>query len=199
MVKDMKIGEAQQIYREQVKAYQEQKSAVSKQLNTLRSRMEASPAAQEKYGQEAATLELTLNALDEKQKEYQDYLSKLADQYCAYWNAAAAEQQKDAAEEYAVDMGKIMEVARRIMKGGIVPAADEKKLMEFSFDMYQMAKNIGALAKREKQEKYKSLWGEEEEKKYDDPQEVAENAEASGVGPEIVDVADTMAAAAPGE
>lgn len=193
MVKDMKIGEAQQIYREQVKAYQEQKSAVSKQLKTLRSRMEASPEGQEKYGEEAATLELTLNALNDKQKEYQDYLSKLADQYCAYWNAAASEQQKDAAEKYAVDMGKIMEVARRIMKGGIVPASDEKKLMEFSFDMYQMAKNIGALAKREKHEKYKSLWGEEEEKQYDDPQEAAENAEASGPAPEIVDVADTMA------
>ena len=193
----MKIGEAQQIYREQVKAYQEQKSAVSKQLKTLRSRMEGSPAAQEKYGEEAATLELTLNALNDKQKEYQDYLSKLADQYCAYWNAAASEQQKDAAAEHAADMGKILLVAHRIMKGDIVPFSDERKLMEFSMDMYQIAKNVGAMAQREKREKHKSLWEEEEEKQYDDPQEVAENAEASGTAPEIVDVADTMASAAP--
>ena len=48
-----------------------------------------------------------------------------------------ADQQADAAAEYAEDMGKMMEVARRIMKGGIVPASDEKKLMEFSFEMYQ--------------------------------------------------------------
>ncbi len=195
-VMDMKIGEAQQIYREQVRAYQEQKLAVSKQLQTVRSRMEASEGGQKQYGSEAAVLELTLEALDEKQSEYQDYLSELADQYCAYWNAAAAEQQADAAEEYAEDMGKILEVARRIMKGGIVPASDEKKLMEFSMEMYQTAKNIGAMVRRQKREKYDSLWKDEEEKQYADPQEAAENGEAASQGPEIVDVADTMASVA---
>lgn len=189
----MKIGEAQKIYREQVSEYQRQKVILSKQLKDIQSRMKASPDNQKQYASEAATLELTLNALDEKQTEYQDYLSKLADQYCAYWNAAATEQQADAMEEYAADMGKILEVARRIMKGGIVPAADEKKLMEFSFEMYQTAKNIGALARREKKEKYDTLWGDEEEKEYDDPREAAENAPVSSTGPEIVDVADTMA------
>ena len=192
----MKIGEAQQLYREQVKAYQTQKSAVAKQLEQVRSRMERYPDGQEKYGSEAATLELTLNKLDEKQQEYQDYLSELAEQYCAYWNAAAAEQQKDAAQKYAADLGKVMEVARRIMKGAIVPASDEKKLMEFSFEMYQTAKNIGSMVQREKREKYKSLWKDEEEKQYDDPQEVAENAEAPSAGPEIVDVSETMTSVA---
>lgn len=192
----MKIGEAQQLYREQVKAYQTQKSEVVKQLEQVRSRMERYPDGQEKYGSEAATLELTLNKLDEKQQEYQDYLSKLAEQYCAYWNAAAAEQQKDAAQKYASDLGKVMEVARRIMKGAIVPASDEKKLMEFSFEMYQTAKNIGSMVQREKREKYKSLWKDEEEKQYDDPQEVAENAEAPSAGPEIVDVSETIASVA---
>ena len=192
----MKIGEAQQLYRDQVKAYQTQKSAVAKQLEQVRSRMERYPDGQEKYGSEAATLELTLNKLDEKQQEYQDYLSKLAEQYCAYWNAAAAEQQKDAAQKYASDLGKVMEVARRIMKGAIVPASDEKKLMEFSFEMYQTAKNIGSMVQREKREKYKSLWKDEEEKQDDDPQEVAENAEAPSAGPEIVDVSETIASVA---
>ncbi|MCH5280824.1 MAG: hypothetical protein J1E61_05085 [Lachnospiraceae bacterium] len=188
----MKIGEAQQIYREQIKAYQAEKSAISKQLKTIRSRMESSPDGQELYGSEAATLELTLNALDEKQKEYQDYLSELADQYCAYWNATVAEQQGDAAKEWAEDMGKIIEVARRIMRGATVPASDEKRLMEFSMEMYQTAKSVGAMVQREKKEKYDTLWEEKEEKEYDDPQEVAENAEAGSEGPEIVDVADTM-------
>ena len=192
----MKIGEAQQLYREQVKEYRTQKSAISKQLENLHSKMEASPEGQEKYGSEAATLELTLDALDEKQKEYQDYLNRLADQYCAYWNATVAEQQKDAAAEYTAELGKIMEVARRLMKGSIVPASDERKLMEYSMDLYQAAKNIGAIIQREKREKYKSLWGEEEEKEYDDPREVAENAEASGAAPEVVPVEDTMASIA---
>ena len=192
----MKIGEAKQLYREQVKSYQTQKSAVAKQLEQVRSRMERYPEGQEKYGSEAATLELTLNKLDEKQQEYQDYLSQLAEQYCAYWNAAAAEQQKDAAQKYASDLGKVLEVARRIMKGAIVPASDEKKLMEYSFEMYQTAKNIGSMVQREKREKYKSLWKDEEEKQYDDPQEVAENAEAPSAGPEIVDVSETIASVA---
>lgn len=189
----MKIGEAQQIYREQVKAYQAQKAVLSKQLQNVQSRVEHMPGGQEQYGEEAAVLELSIEALNEKQTAYQDYLNKLAEQYCACWNATVADQQADAAKEYAIDMGKIMEVARRIMKGGIVPASDEKKLMEFDYELYIAAKNIGAMARHEKKEKYKSLWKDEEEKEYDDPQEVAENAEAATQGPEIVDVADTMA------
>lgn len=195
----MKIGEAQQIYREQVREYQAQKLSVSKQLTDIRSRMEASPNDQKQYGSEAAVLELTLGSLNEKQTEYQDYLSELAEQYCAYWNRTVAEQQADAAEEYAVEMSKIMEVARRIMKGGIVPAADERKLMEFSVEMYQTAKSVGAMVQRQKKEKYDSLWGDEEEKEYDDPMEVAENAEVASTGPEIVDAADTIASVCPEE
>jgi len=192
----MKIGEAQQIYREQIQAYQDQKIAISKKLKDVRSKATSSLKGQEQYRAEADSLELTLTALDEKQTEYQDYLNKLSEQYCAYWNVTIAEQQADAAEEYAVDMAKILEVARRIMKGGIVPATDEKKLMEFSMEMYQMAKNIGSMVQREKKEKYKTLWEEEEEKgekEYNDPQEVAENAEAASGAPEIVEVAETIA------
>lgn len=165
----------------------------------MKKRMKYSPDTKEKDESEAATLELTLDALDEKQEEYQEYLNKLADQYCAYWNAAVAEQQKDASEEYAEDMAKLMEVARRIMKGSIVPASDERKLMEFSMDLYQVAKNIGAMVQRQKREKYDSLWGDEEEKEYEDPKEAAENADAGPGAPEIVDVSDTVTAAAPAE
>ena len=60
-------------------------------------------------------------------------------------------------------MSKAMEVARRIMKGGIVPAKDEKKLMEFSMELYQAAKNIGSMVQQREREKYKSLWKDEEE------------------------------------
>lgn len=194
----MKIGEAQQMYRQQVNSYRQQRTVLAKQLEDVRTRMQHIPGdkeANEKYESEAATLQLTLDALDEKESEYQEYLDKLAEKYCAYWNAEAAQQQKDAGKEYAAEMGKIMEVARRIMKGSIVPASDEKKLMEFSMDMYQVVKNIGAMARREKKEKYDSLWGDEEKKEYDDPKEAAENADAGPDGPEIVDVSDTIAAA----
>ena len=119
-------------------------------------------------------------------------MNKLMEQWAATANMVSSEQQGDAMEEYVEDLGKIMEVARRLMKGGIVPAADEKKLMEYSMEMYQAAKNIGAMAKEK--EEYDSLWEDEEEKKeYDDPGEVADNTETFAAGPEIVDVADTIA------
>lgn len=193
----MKIGEAQQIYREQVKAYQEQKSALSKRLKTVQSRMETAQnsADKELFGKDAAILELSIKELNDKQKEYQDYLSELTDQYCAYWNATVAEQQADAYKEYGEEMGKIMEVARRIMKGATVPQSDEKKLMDFSYELYQAAKTVGEMVKRqkEKDEEYDTLWGKKEEKEYDDPQEVAENATVASDGPALVSPEDTLA------
>ncbi|MCI9338552.1 MAG: hypothetical protein HFH93_13630 [Lachnospiraceae bacterium] len=194
----MKIGEAQAIYRDQVRAYQKEKSSISKQLQDLRKRMEHLPEGKERFEAEAATLELTLEALDEKQDEYQEYLDQLTETYCAYWNAAVDEQQKDASAEYAADMAKIMEVARRIMRGAIVPAADEKKLMEYSEEMYQTAKSVGAMVRRQKKEKYDSLWGDEEKKEYDDPREAAENAHVPSEGPAVVSVEQTVASVGAG-
>lgn len=198
-VSHMKIGEAQQKYRAQVRSYREQRSALSKQLEDVRTKLQYLPddkEHREKFESEAASLQLTMDALDEKQSEYEKYLEQLSEKYCAYWNATVAEQQKDASKEYAADVAKVMEVARRLMKGAIVPASDEKKLMDFSMDMYQVAKNVGAMARLEKREKYDSLWEDDEEKKeYDDPRETAENADAGAGAPEIVDVADTMASA----
>jgi hypothetical protein len=64
--------------------------------------------------------------------------------------------------------------------------------MEFSSELYQAAKNIGAMAKREKKEKYDSLWGDEEKKENEDPMEAADNMEATSGAPEIVSVEDTV-------
>lgn len=193
----MKIGEAQQIYREQIQAYRTQKAALSKQLQDTRSKMEASSDkdAKEKFGKDAAVLELSIDALNSQQDKYQDYMDELAEQYGAYWDMTVAEQQADAAKEYGEEMGKLMEVARRLMKGGIVPASDEKKLMEFDYELYQMAKSIGAMVRQQEKEEYDSLWGDEEKKEYDDPMEVAENAETSAEGPEIVDAQTVIAEA----
>ena len=53
------------------------------------------------------------------------------------------------------------------------------------------------MVRRQKREKHKSLWGDEEEKDYADPREAAENAQAPGDGPAVVDVAETMASVTP--
>lgn len=188
----MKIGEAKQIYGGQIREYQEQKLLLSKQKRELEKKIEATENGRNWFADEAATLELTIDAVNKKQTEYQDYMSALTEQWAAKANMVSAEQQGEAMEEYVEDLGKIMEVARRIMKGGIVPASDEKKLMEYSMELYQSAKSIGAMVRNKDKEEYDSLWKDEEEKSYEDPMEVADNTEAFSDGPEIVDVADIM-------
>ncbi len=190
----MKITEARQIYNAQIKAYREQQGALSKKKQELEEKMSLVEDGKTIYANEAATVELTMKAVDEKQAEYKEYMEKLAEQWAATANMVSTKQQGEAMEDYMEDLAKIMEVARRLMKGAIVPATDEKKLMEYSMEMYQAAKNMGAMVKQREKEEYDSLWDEEkEEKKYEDPMETADNTEAFTEGPEIVDVADTMA------
>jgi hypothetical protein len=190
----MKIGEARQLYSSQIKSYREQHVTLMNQKQKLEQKINATVDGKTVYANEAAILELTIKAVDEKQNEYKDYMEKLMEQWSATANMVSSEQQGEAVEEYTEELGKIMEVARRIMKGGVVPPNDEKKLMEFSMEMYQAAKNIGAMVKQREKEEYESLWDEDEEQPMaEDPMEAADNTEAFAEGPTIVEVADTVA------
>ena len=191
----MKISEARSLYNTQIKAYREQQVILYKQKKELEDKMNAVPGGKNLYANEAATLELTIKAVDEKQNENKVYMEKLLTQWSLTANMESARQQGEAMEEYAVDLSKIMEVARRLMKGGIVPAEDEKRLMEYSMELYQAAKNIGAMVKQREKEKYDSLWEDEEEKNEEtvDPMEMADNAEAISGAPTVVSVSDIMA------
>lgn len=192
----MKIAEARQLYSGQINAYNEQHMALTAQKQELEKKMNSVENGKVIYANEAATLELTMQAVEEKQSEYQKYMDKLMEQWTCTVNMAAAQQQGEAMAEYAEDLGKIMEVARRIMKGGIVPAADEKKLMDYSMEMYQAAKNMGIMARQKDREEYDSLWEEDEEGiECEDTVELADNTEAFAAGPELIEAADTVAAA----
>lgn len=194
----MKVAEARSTYSAQLRSYNEQKFKLAKQKQELDEKIKTTENGSVIYANEAATLELVYNAVEEKQNEYQEYMDQLMGQWNAKFNEVASKQQADAAKEYGEEMGKLITVARRIMHGDIVPQSDEKKLMEFDRDLYQMAKNIGMLAKMKDKKEYDSLW-DEEKKEYEDPMEAANEEEAFASGPEIVSVEDTMAAAAPGE
>ena len=52
-----------------------------------------------------------------------------------------------------------------------------------------MAKNMAAINMNKEHEEWDSLWGEEEEKEYEDPKEAAENAETNVGMPEGVEAA----------
>ncbi len=190
----MTIKEVRQTYGTQIKSYHEQQIALQKQKKELERKINTTPDGKNVYANEAAVLELTIQAVDEKQNEYRDYMEKLTEQWAAAANMEVAKQQGEAMEEYAIDMGKIMEVARRLMKGAIVPATDEKKLMEYSMELYQAAKNIGALVRQKEKEEYESLWDEKEApEEVADPMEVADNTAAFAEGPEIVEVSEVVA------
>lgn len=194
----MKAGEARGIYSSVLKSYNEQKFKLGKKRNELKDRMKNTPDGEKLYADEAATLELQYNAVAEKQDEYQAYVDQLMEQWNGKFESVSAKQQAESAKEYGEELGKIMAVAQRIMHGDIVPAQDEKKLMEFDKDLYMMAKNIGMLTKLEKRKKYDSLWDDEEKKEREDPMEAADAEEAFADGPEVVSVESVMEAAGGG-
>lgn len=190
----MKIGEAQSTYSAQLRAYNATKNDLFAKKQALDEKIKTTENGAVVYQNEAATLELQYNAIDEKRQEYQDYMDKLLEQKTAVWNMQAANQQADAMAEGAKEQGKIMEVARRIMHGDKVPPKDEKKLMEYDYKLYAMAKNAGAMRELEKNRKeHKSLWEDEEKKEVPDIEGTTNDTEAFADGPEVVSVADTMA------
>ena len=108
------------------------------------------------------------------------------------FNGEAARQSAEAAAEYGKEIAKIMEVYRRIASGGKVPAGDEQKLMDYSYELYSAAKTA-ALTAQKNDDEYDSLWEEEEEDTGEEksPQEIADETEIA-----VSDPADVAAAAA---
>ena len=175
----MRLIEAQQAYRAQRQDIIDQRKELLKRQKALERKMNTTVNGQELFAEEAATLELSINANKEKFDENMKVLDKLAEQEAVVWNAEVSRQQADAMEDAAIEEAKIMEVARRISRGGRVPATDEKKLMEYSMELYMAAKNAAMLVELEKKrEKYDSLWKDEDEEQVEyDPQGKAENSE----------------------
>jgi hypothetical protein len=196
----MKIGDARNLYSTQLHAFWNQKVSLAKQKKELEQKMKANPGAKEQYAEEAATLELSYDAVTKKYDEYHNFMEQIMEMHTAYFNAEASKQQGEALEEAAVDLAKIMEVARRIAKGAKVPSSDERKLMEYSMELYMSCKNMAVLNELKEKEEYESLWGDEEEDNNNpDPNDVANNAEVNFDAPEIVDAGDVMASAGEGE
>lgn len=193
----MTVGEARQAYSMQLKSYNVQKCKLAQQKSDLEMKIKTTENGSVIFANEAAALELTYNAVAEKQNEYQNYMDQLMEQWDMKFNEIATQQKVEAEKEGFEDLARIMTVARRLMHGDIVPQSDEKKLMEYDSDLYQMAKNAQMMAQiREKdRKKHESLWEDEEKKEQVDAMEEAEGQEAFAAGPEIVAVEDTMAAA----
>ena len=181
----MTIGEARNAYYQQYKKF----SQAAHEKHVLKEEAEKNarlfPLEADKYNEEAATLELSFNKLDKKAKEYLDYQSKIIEMECAYVNMESAKRQGEAMAESGAEEMKIMETARRIMRGDIVPPQDEEKLMKFNFKLYMAAKNMAIMAKEH--EKDDSLWDDEESpsEELEDPIEMADSQPAPEGGPSL--------------
>ena len=141
-------------------------------------------------------LELSYNAVTEKYEEYKGFMAKIMEMHSCIANAESAKQQGEAMKEYGIEMSKLLEVARRIAKGAIVPAKDEQKLMDYSMELYMSAKNMAMLNKLKEKEECDSLWEDEEKpEERESAMDIADSKEITFDAPELVDVADVMPAA----
>ena len=182
----MKLGEVIPKYREYRQVLVDQTRNLAKQRDEAKKKFELT--GDKKYEDEAATLQLSVEASDEEFKKNQEVLDGLMEQYTAAWNAEVARQQSDPETGYAATMGKIMTTAMRMSRGDNVPYTDEKKLQEANDKLYAAAKQAQAMMRQMKNHKakdYDSLW-DKEGGEYD-PEAAAENAEAAGELPEIPD------------
>lgn len=195
----MKIGEAQRAYQAQRSALVQQRKKLLEQKQALEKKTSAVENGREIYADEAAKLELSLDTVEQRFDENGRVLEYLAGESALAWNAEVARQQRDTAQDYGEDMAKIMEVARRIAKGDKVPGTDEKKLMDYSMELYLSAKDMAMMNKERKRKEHDSLWEEEEEKTAYDPEGKAADAETSVSPPDMspvegVDTGETESA-----
>lgn len=185
MVTGMKISEATSMYRAQLaqqrgqrKQLLEQKKKLEKEAG-IDQKNEAGVTLElsEEYQKRMQELQGKIEVLYDEIKQNEKGLDKITETEVGIFNAENSKQQADAMKKYAEDMAKCLEIARRISNGDKVPATDEKKLMDFNMEIYMAAKNMAVMNMDKKHKEYDSLWGEEEEKEYADPQEVASNSE----------------------
>lgn len=165
----MKIGNQTHFYKnENIDPYMQQSNArKSVQLNDYSQLLTA--VNKGTLTVDGVTLELSdevraaIKAADEQRFKDSE---KLIEFNTAVHNMHVSEQQGDAMKGEMERQARALEIARRISKGGRVPIQDEKLLMEYSDELYKMAKQAAMMAKEH--EEYETLLKEEEEpKEYD--------------------------------
>lgn len=205
----MKIAEARRAYATQLSVQRGQRAQLLKQKekleqektnrlsvtgetggNGVSSDTGVSLELSDEYLQRFTELQERIDTLTDQIKKNEKSLDDVIEMEVGIANSEVAKQQGDAMEEAAEDMAKCLEIARRISRGDKVPAQDEKKLMDFNMEIYQIAKNMAVMNMNKKHKEWESLWEDEEEKQeYADPMETAANTEIDIAMPEEMDAA----------
>ncbi len=109
-------------------------------------------------GLQAKEIEESVMAAEEQEKNYSD--KEDADNSLFESMMEQLEASKEEKEGFK-DIAKLLEIARRIARGDRVPPKDEKKLMEYNINLYQMAKSAATLHANMKHKKHKSMFDDE--------------------------------------
>lgn len=184
----MKIVDAKRAYSAQLDVLQTQRRALRKALEE----QEKSGVSGQNFDRVELSGELRL--LDAQYEAVHSGMESIIARENAIYNAETAKRQSEAVADAFGDFAKILEVYRRIASGGTVPAADERKLMEYSSELYMAAKNMALLKDREGED-YDSLWEDEEAPGEEaSASEIAENTEIAVSAPAdaAADTADTV-------
>ena len=85
----MKLGEAQQLYRNQRQALINQRKLLIQRRDDLKKKS-VTESDKQRYSEEAATLELSIREVNKQFDENQEVLDGLIEQHAAIWNAEVA-------------------------------------------------------------------------------------------------------------
>ncbi len=195
----MTIKEAKQAYTAQLETLQsrQRKLLKEKEENENKQRYGVQDAAwnggsgvvielSEEYRRRARELQEKIDRVKEQIEEHVKLRDQVILAEAGIASAEAAKQQGESMREYGEDVAKCLEIARRIANGDKVPAADEKKLMDFNMEVYMAAKNMAVMNADKKHKEYDSLWAEEEDKgENPDPMETAGETQISVEIPDI--------------
>ena len=179
----MKIGEASKVYSAQMSKLREKRGELLEKKKALEN------GEIEMTDEEVAALGKSIDRVELQYNKASEFMEGFNSQKALLHDAEASRRTGDAMAKKAEDDAKCLEIARRIARGDKVPPKDEERLLEFSAEMYQVAKNMAVMAKKDKPEEYDSLWDEEDENT-DQPtaSEVVDNMECGMTMP-----ADVMA------
>lgn len=171
----MKIGEASRIYSEQLSSLRNKRSELLEKKKALEK------GEIKMTDDEVAALGKSLDRVELQYEKTSELMGGLNEQKNLLYNAEASRRTGDAMAKKAENDAKCIEIARRIARGDKVPLKDEVKLLEFSAEMYQVAKNMAVMAKKEKPKEHESLWDDEDENTQPEPSvdEVVDNMECS--------------------
>lgn len=153
----MKIGEASRVYSAKPKELDERRDALYEQKKALED------GKLKMTDEEISALSKAIDRVELSRENAAEVMAGINTQKTFLQSAESAKRSGEAMEKQTEEFSKCLEVARRIARGDKVPTKDEQKLLEFSSEMYQMAKNMAAAMQNEKAKKHKSLWKDEDE------------------------------------